>query len=275
MMVRKNKKFIAFCLLIGLVGFFYWMGRQEKTSQPTGQAQTTPLEHSIKHLALIMDGNRRWARKQGLEAWRGHEKGTEPVKVAVEFCLQQQIPYLTLYTFSLENFKRSPEELEHLFTIIKKGLLADDVQKLFEHGVKIRFVGDRSKFPADLIQTITDLEKKTANGTKLLVNILFCYGGQQEIAAAMQKIGEKIARNELKPEAITPELITQYIWMGDVPCPDLMIRTGGEQRLSNFLTWQCGYGELMFLDCYWPDITTEHLANAVKEFETRKRRFGK
>jgi undecaprenyl diphosphate synthase len=273
-MVRRQKQYIAIALLIGLVGFFYWMGRSDNHHQQAA-GQPEQVAHSIQHLGLIMDGNRRWARQHGFEAWHGHEKGTEPVKTAVQFCLDQHIPYLTLFAFALDNFKRSEDELQHLFAIIKKGLMDEELLKLTEHGVKIRFVGDRSRFPVDLIPVTTDLEQKTAGGTKLLVSILFCYSGKQEIAAAMQKIGEKIAKGELKPEAITPDVITEHTWMGNIPCPDLIIRTGGEQRLSNFLNWQCGYGELMFLDCYWPEITAEKLANTVREFEARQRRFGK
>lgn len=233
------------------------------------------LNHSIKHLGIIMDGNRRWAKKQGFKPWVGHERGVDPVKTTVEFCIEQNIPHLSLYAFSLENLNRSAEELDHLFTTIEKGLTNDEFQKVIKNGVKILFIGDRSRFPSRLMPTIQDLEQRTQTGTALTLNILFCYGGQQELTDTMQRLGKRIAEKTLKPEDITLELIQEHLWTHESPNPDLIIRTGGNQRLSNFLPWQSAYSELMFIDTYWPDITKEDLFTAVQKFANIQRNFGR
>lgn len=222
-----------------------------------------------------MDGNRRWAKKRSLIPWQGHKEGVEPVKRAVEFCVENDIPYLSLYAFSTENFKRSTEELNHLFGIIKEGLSDKDFNKLLSHGVKIKFIGERSLFPPDLIAKINETEQQTKNGDKLTLLILFCYGGRQELTASCREIARKVSAGHLKPEAITPELIEEHLWTAGIPSPDLVVRTGGEKRLSNFYPWQSTYSELLFLDKYWPDITKEDLAHIVRTFENRKRNFGK
>lgn len=233
------------------------------------------IVHSVKHLALIMDGNRRWARKQGLADWEGHQKGTEPVKTAVRFCVDQEIPHLSLYAFSIENFKRSEEELGHLFGIIKAGLSGEEFEELIQNGVRIRFIGERSLFPQDLRETIESLEAKTANGKKLNLNMLFCYGGRQEIASAAKQLVNDVLAKKLSVDEITPEQIQKRLWTAGTPDPDLVIRTGGEKRLSNFMPWQSTYSELLFIDKYWPEITYNDLADAVEYFANRTRRFGK
>lgn len=236
--------------------------------------QLKQLNHSMKHLALIMDGNRRWAQEQGLEPWVGHKKGTDTVKLSVEFCIEQNIPYLSLYAFSLENFKRSEQELKYLFDTVEAGITNEEFQQLTKHGVRVLFIGNRSLFPARLLKTIADIEAKTAHNKQLTLNLLFCYGGQQELTEAMRSIGRLIAAGQLEPTAITPELIEQHLWSGQMPYPDIIIRTGGKQRLSNFLPWQSTYSELLFLDKYWPAITKDDLLSAVQQFELTQRNFG-
>lgn len=231
-------------------------------------------KHTLQHLAIIMDGNRRWAKEQGMAAWRGHQKGTDPVKTAVEFCVEYKIPYLSLYAFSLENLKRSQEELDHLFNIIEDGLTNQEFEKLINNGVKVNIIGDPALFPERLKKTFHDIKEKTKNGTALTLNIMFCYGGQQELTASMKQLGTLIEAGKLKADAITPELIQKNLWTQDSPNPDLIIRTGGFKRLSNFMPWQSAYSELLFLDKYWPDMTTQDLHDALKNFTKIKRNFG-
>lgn len=280
-----KKTLFSLCLFIALaVPSAVWIARQRYfagNSVPaeehidTTKKKHKKIAHTIKHLALIMDGNRRWARKQGLADWEGHQKGTEPVKTAVRFCVDQEIPYLSLYAFSLENFKRSEEELGHLFGIIKAGLSGEEFEELLSKGVRVRFIGERSRFPQDLLDTVESIESKTSNGKKLTLNILFCYGGRQEIVAATKQLVKEVLAKKLSVDDIDLEQIQKHLWTADTPDPDLIIRTGGEKRLSNFMPWQSTYGELMFVDKYWPEITYDDLVNAVEYFANRTRRFGK
>lgn len=231
-------------------------------------------ERALNHLACIMDGNRRWAKKQGLAPWYGHKEGVEAVRKAVRFCIDKKIKYLSLYTFSLENFARAPEENNYLFDLMvqeaQKG-----VEEFKKNGVRLRFIGDRNLFPAHLRPLLDDVEHETAAMNTLHVNFLFCYGGRQEIAAAVKSIARKVKEEQLTEDEITPELIGQHLWMADVPDPDLIIRTGNVSRLSNFLLYEAAYSEIYILDCLWPDITSEHLQEAYDEFMNVKRNFGK
>jgi undecaprenyl diphosphate synthase len=227
----------------------------------------------LNHLACIMDGNRRWAQRQGKVPWYGHSQGIETVQKVIEFCLQKQIKYLSLYTFSLENFSRSAQENSFLF-----GLMLKEAQKgsatFKQHGIRLRFIGDRTLFPASLQPLLDNLEQETADCAVLIVNILFCYGGRQEITAAVKKIAQQVKNGDLQEDTITPELISSYLWTGHMPDPDLIIRTGGFSRLSNFLPYQSAYSEIQVLDCLWPDLTAAHLQNAYDSFMGCKRNFG-
>lgn len=227
----------------------------------------------IRHLALIMDGNRRWAIRNGLEKYLGHYHGVDAVKMAIDFCLAQKIQYLTLYTFSIENLKRPEIEKKYLFNLLINKA-KEELDNFIKQGVKIKFMGDRSLFPKDILQTSEDIESKTAHLNNIQVNILFCYGGQQEIVAGVKKIIDQIQSNQLKKEDITEEIISKNLWSENIPDPDLVIRTGGQQRLSNFMPFQSAYSELYFLDCLWPDIKLKHLEDAVNQFTNRKRNFG-
>lgn len=219
----------------------------------------------MQHLALIMDGNRRWAKQRGMPTWFGHKQGTQTVKMAMQFCIDQHIPYLSLYTFSLENFKRSAEEKEYLFSYISS--YAQEYIPMFqEKGVSIRCIGDTSLFPASLVSILRNLEEQTQKGTVLQCNLLFCYGGRQEILAACR------AMNALGD--FSEASFKKCLWLGDIPDPDLIIRTGGMKRLSNFLLFQAAYAELRFLDCFWPDLTYEELQNVVQETYHVARNIG-
>jgi undecaprenyl diphosphate synthase len=221
-----------------------------------------------------MDGNRRWAKQRGLAPWEGHRQGGKTIEQVVDFCLQKKIPYLSLYTFSLENLNRSPQELNFLFSMIvqETDALLDCALK---NNVRMTFVGERSRFPATIIPCFERIEQQTAAGDKLHVQFLFCYGGRQEICSSVKKIAQKIKNGELDPENITDQTITQHLWTCAVPEPDLIIRTGGAQRLSNFLLYQAAYAELYFTEQFWPAITHDDLEKAISYFHDCKRNFGK
>lgn len=230
-------------------------------------------QESMTHLACIMDGNRRWAKKRGMVPWYGHKEGVEAVRRVVQFCLEKNIPYLSLYTFSLENFKRSPEENSYLF-----GLMVQEAQKGCEefkkNGIRLKFIGDRSLFPPQLIPLLDNAEKDTAQNSKLTLIFLFCYGGRQEIFAAVKDIAGRVERGELKESDVTPEMLDKTLWTGNIPDPDLIIRTGGFSRLSNFLLYKAAYSEFYVLDCLWPDLTMAHLQEAYESYMKCKRNFG-
>jgi undecaprenyl diphosphate synthase len=227
----------------------------------------------IKHLALVMDGNRRWAQGKGLAPWLGHSNGVDAVKRSVEFCIEKKIPYLSLYVFSLENLRRSPQEVNFLFDlIVSEGeRWLDD---LIKQGIRVRFIGDRSLFPTHLLPTINKLEQTTSHLTTLEVLLLFCYGGQQEILNGIKHIARNLKQGLISEEDITDEVVRSVLWANKIPDPDLIIRAGGRQRLSNFLLYQAAYSELYFLDCLWPDIQKADLENAVYKFEQVQRNFG-
>ena len=221
-----------------------------------------------------MDGNRRWAKKRGLFPWDGHREGVTTAQRTVDYCLAKNIPYLTLYTFSVENLKRSLEEKSFLFDLIARFVTDILLVDYRDRGVCVKFIGDRSLFPERLRGVFERVERETAQGTVLTVHLLFCYGGQQEIVAAARELAERVARGELSPEAITQDLFAAILWTGSVPAPDLVIRTGGNQRLSNFLSYQSAYSELYFSDTLWPDVDEAFLDTALSYFESSKRNFG-
>lgn len=231
----------------------------------------------IKHMALVMDGNRRWARAQGLLPMRGHSEGVKTARKVVEFCLKKGISHVSLYTFSIENFKRAAEEKSFLFNLLAKELLDEGtVGELSKKGVRVRFVGDRSLFP-ELLRTHCDkVEKETAQNDKLTVNLLFCYGGRQEMVFSAKNIARKVQEGKLKADEVTEETVAQNMWTNGSPDPDVVVRTGAAKRLSNFLLFQAAYSELYFLDCMWPAVTEEDLEGVYQDFTTkRQRRFGK
>ena len=220
-----------------------------------------------------MDGNRRWAKKRGLLPWYGHREGVEAVRTVVKFCLDYKIQYLSLYTFSLENFKRPEIEKKYLFSYLAKET-EKELPNFIKNGVKVRFVGDRSQFPESLKATYDCMEKETAHCKNLILNLLFCYGGQQELVAGIKDIVRDVQIGKISADQLTETQLNQYLWLGDIPAPDLIIRTGGAQRLSNFLLYQAAYSELCFLDCMWPELSVEHLEKVVSSFTNCKRNFG-
>lgn len=228
----------------------------------------------LRHLACVMDGNRRWAKQRGLLPWDGHREGLNAAQKTVDYCLKENIPYLTLYTFSIENLKRSVEEKGFLFDLIARFVTDIMLTEYRNKGVCVKFIGDRALFPEQLRSLIERVEHETVGNTTLTVHLLFCYGGQQEIIAAARALADKVACGELAPTAITQELFVENLWTGSAPAPDLIIRTGGNHRLSNFLCYQAAYSELYFSTAFWPDVDEAFLDEALSYFESSKRNFG-
>lgn len=228
----------------------------------------------IKHLACIMDGNRRWAKSQGWLPWFGHKEGVEAAKRAVEFCIERGIPYLSLYAFSTENFKRPEQEISYLFNIVFKEVIQALTPLCVKHEIRVRFVGDRSLFPEKLKPAIEAIEEQTKEYARLTLNVLFCYGAQQEMVSGVKNIVAAVQAGKIALDDISETTITQNLWMNGTPPPDMILRTGGVKRLSNFLLYQAAYSEFYFLDCMWPEIQKEDFAKAVSYFEECKRNFG-
>lgn len=231
------------------------------------------MKPAIQHLACIMDGNRRWARKCGRMPSYGHKEGVETVKRVIQFCFDNQISYLSLYTFSIENFKRSPEEVGYLFQLLAQSV-QEGLPEFLQRGIRIRFVGDRSLFPAELMRVCADVEEKTAMMNTLTLNFLFCYGSQQEIISGVKAIIAQIKKGLLNEQDITCESFNDFLWTNGIPAPDLIIRTGGVKRLSNFMLYQSAYSEFYFLDCLWPELSTHDLQQAVNFFNNCQRNVG-
>jgi undecaprenyl diphosphate synthase len=224
----------------------------------------------ITHLACVMDGNRRWAKAQGQLPWFGHRAGAQTVRVAVDFCLQYQIPYLSLYTFSLENFNRSEHERSYLFDLVMQQA-ESYAPEFIAQGIKIRFIGNLSLFPESVRQVCARVEQQTAQGEKLQVNFLFGYGARQEIFAAAQALAQKIAAGAV----VTQADFEQNLWTAGIPDPDLIVRTGGVQRLSNFLLYQGAYTEVRFLDTLWPDLSADQLYDSVISAVQAQKNLGR
>ncbi len=228
----------------------------------------------ITHLACIMDGNRRWAQERGMLPWLGNKMGVEGAKRAILYCLKREIPYLSLYTFSIENLQRGSKEKEFMFSQLPK-LMVNFGDELARAGVRARFIGDKKLFPESIQLFIHDVESKTKDCSKLFLQLLFCYGSHQEIVAAVQDIAQDAIEKKILPKSVTKEVFEKYMWTKGVPFPDLIIRTGKQKRLSNFLLFQAAYAELYFLDIFWPEITEIDFERICAEFENTKRNFGK
>lgn len=221
-----------------------------------------------------MDGNRRWAAQQGFGSWFGHKKGLDAVQRVIDFCLEKNIKYLSLYTFSIENLQRPGDEQKYLFEVLAQEAL-QDLETFKRKNVCIKFVGNRALFPASIVPVCETVEQETFSGAALQVNFLLCYGGQQEIVDAAKRLAIEVAQDKLSSEDVTTDLFKTYLWTSSIPSPDLIIRTGGQQRLSNFLLFQCAYSELYFLDCLWPDISSMQLESALTYFDKCRKNFGK
>ena len=226
-----------------------------------------------RHVAIIMDGNGRWAKARGLPRTAGHRHGVEAVRRTVKAAVADGIRYLTLYGFSSENWNRPASEVRELMDLLRH-YLSSEIAELHEQGVRLRFIGDRTRLPADIIARIDAAERRTAGNTVLTLVIALSYGSRDEILAAARRMAVRAAQGDLDPDAIGQEEFSRHLLTSDIPDPDLVIRTSGEQRLSNFLLWQSAYAELVFTKCLWPDFDAETLRGAVSEYYERERRFG-
>jgi undecaprenyl diphosphate synthase len=225
------------------------------------------------HVAIIMDGNGRWAKARGLPRSAGHQRGAESVRRAVEGARELGIGYLTLYAFSSENWKRPAAEVDDLMGLLRL-YLRRELAELDRNQVRVRFIGERQRVPPDIVSLIEEAEARTAGNRGLTLVIALNYGSQAEIVRAAQALAREAAAGRLLPQDIDETLFRHHLQTADMPDPDVVIRTSGEQRLSNFLLWQAAYAELVFLDILWPDFGKQDLKAAVEEFHRRERRYG-
>jgi len=226
-----------------------------------------------KHVAIIMDGNGRWAQKKGSARIVGHKAGVETVRSVIQTCVEKGIEVVTLFAFSSENWRRPEKEVSLLMSLFLMALQRE-VKKLHKNDVQLRIIGDVSAFDKKIQDQIIKAEALTKDNKTLVLNIAANYGGQWDITQAVKSIAKKVEAGEIKSEEITPELISQNLSMSDLPEPDLFIRTGGEERISNFLIWQLAYSELYFTDTLWPDFDRKEFELALESFSGRQRRFG-
>jgi len=231
-----------------------------------------------EHIAIILDGNRRWASGRQLNPWVGHHYGAEKVEDLLRWCLNLDVKSITLYSFSTENFRRLPQEVDEIMQIAElklRKLLKDE--NIHKHRVRVKVIGRLNLLPKHLQEIVRQVEEVTKDYNDHFLNVALAYGGREEIVDAARKIAQKVERGELTPKGINEHLFERHLYTAHLPKqdPDLIIRTSGEERLSGFLIWQCAYSELCFLDIYWPDFRKIDLLRAVRTYQRRKRRFGK
>ncbi len=226
-----------------------------------------------RHVAMIMDGNGRWARERGLSRLEGHRAGAETVRRMVEACAQLKIPYLTLYAFSTENWQRPKAEVAALMQLLQS-FLTKRLPDLRKHKIRLNAIGELERLPPRVLEALTKAMEATRDGTGGTLTLALSYGSRLEIVAAARALARKVQAGELAPEAITEELLSAHLYTADLPDPDLIIRTSGELRLSNFLLWQASYAELWVTPTCWPDFSADEFRGAIAEFNRRQRRFG-
>ncbi len=236
-------------------------------------AGVTTLRPPPRHVAIIMDGNGRWAKARGLPRAMGHKEGVEALRRTVEASRDLGITHLSVYAFSTENWSRPQAEIDALFDLLRL-FVKRDLARLHKDGVRIRIVGSREGLSDDILSLIDGAVELTKENTRLNLNIAFNYGGRGEIVAAVREIARRVEAGQLKADEIDEALISRLMWTADSPDPDLVIRTSGELRLSNFLLWSGAYAELMFMDLWWPDFNRDSLEKAIDAFRRRDRRFG-
>ncbi|OGZ17922.1 MAG: di-trans,poly-cis-decaprenylcistransferase [Candidatus Nealsonbacteria bacterium RBG_13_36_15] len=224
------------------------------------------------HLAIIIDGNRRWAEKKGLPVFEGHRQGLKKVKKIAEWCKERGVKILTLFAFSTENWSRPKAEVNHLMRLLGEAFAKSNIEQANKKGIKIQIIGQRQRLPKYLQKIVEKAESLTKNNKAGVLNIALSYGGRAEITDAMRRM---MKGNPRPPKRISEKLVEKHLWTANLPSPDLIIRTGGEHRLSNFLLWQAAYSELYFSKKYWPDFTERDLDKAFETYVIRQRRFGK
>ncbi|HEX4044489.1 MAG TPA: isoprenyl transferase [Gammaproteobacteria bacterium] len=236
-------------------------------------ASPPPLSRLPRHIAIIMDGNGRWAKQRFLPRLAGHKAGVEAARLVVKQCVKQQIAVLTLFAFSSENWRRPPEEIDHLMGLFLTGL-EREAKMLHDNQIQLRFIGSRTRLSDELCKKIQEAEKLTHANTGMVLQIAVDYGGQWDIYQAMRQLAQEVEEGKLSSSAVTPELIASKLSFADLPDPDLFIRTSGEIRISNFILWQLAYAELYFTDTFWPDFNEIEFEKALTYFAGRDRRYG-
>ncbi|MEO0466634.1 MAG: isoprenyl transferase [Pseudomonadota bacterium] len=241
-------------------------------------AAADPAAHSggegvPAHVAIIMDGNGRWAKARGLPRGAGHERGVEALRRTVEAAGDLGIRYLTVFSFSTENWRRPATEVNALFGLLR-AYIRRDLARLKHDGVRVRIVGNRETLPSDILELVARAERETALNTNFHLTVAFNYGAREELVRAIQSLADQVASGRLMAQQIDESSISAVLDTHELPDPDLLIRTSGECRISNFLLWQCAYSELIFMDVLWPDFDAHHLRTAVEEFAGRERRYG-
>lgn len=226
-----------------------------------------------KHVAIIMDGNGRWAKQRGKERYEGHLMGVESVRAVTRAAIRNGVEWLTLYAFSTENWGRPQAEVDAIMELFCRSVV-NEGKELAEQGVRVVILGERTRFSQEVLQMIERIESVTASGHRLTLVLAFNYSSRREIVLAAQSLAQRVASGELKAEDITEESFAQSLMTSDIPDPDLIIRTSGECRLSNFLLWQASYSEFYFPEVLWPDFTEEEFDKALEEFAHRERRYG-
>lgn len=250
------------------------MRKTESTADSRIQEELKKSGEIPAHIAIIMDGNGRWARQRGLPRAAGHRTGIESVRDIVRACAQLGIRYLTLYTFSTENWKRPKDEVSTLMRLLLRSL-KNEADELNQNDIKLNIIGNSNSFPSVVQNGIREATEKTKNNKTMMLNLALSYSGRWELIEAVKKIVDYAARGEIKKEDIDESLFSQFLTTKDIPDPDLLIRTSGEFRVSNFLLWQIAYTEFFITNVYWPDFRRKHLYEAIRSFQSRERRFGK
>jgi undecaprenyl diphosphate synthase len=254
------------------------LAKTDSEAKSAARAEQKPLANSdqlpLKHVAIIMDGNRRWADQRGLARLLGHKEGVKVLKQLVRHVGALDLKYLTVYAFSSENWQRSKEEVNYLFELFAN-VLRDEIAELDENRVRLNFIGDLSQVPTKLRHKIESSIAKTRDNTGLSLQVAINYGSRLEICEATKKIAADVLAGKLRPDEINEQVINSYLYTRDIPDPELLIRTGGEMRLSNYLLWQAAYTELYVTDVPWPEFTAAEFDKAIIEFTNRNRRYGR
>jgi len=243
-------------------------------SSPSGGGPSEPdVSQLPAHVAIIMDGNGRWAKKRLLNRVKGHEKGSEAVRTVVRTCRELGIRYLTLYAFSTENWQRPQAEVEALMALLRRFLQAEK-DEMLANNIRLRMIGQLDRLPPKVRESLQDTMTATQDRTGMDLILALSYGARAEIVAMVQAVAQKVRRGLIEPESISAELVADHLYTRDIPDPDLLIRTSGEMRISNFLLWQIAYAEIFVTPTLWPDFGREELLQILKDFQGRERRFG-
>ena len=232
------------------------------------------MSNELKHIAIIMDGNGRWAKKRNLPRSAGHKKGAETLQEIVKGASEMGIKYMTVYAFSTENWKRDKEEVDYLMNLLRQ-YLKNELEEINKQGGRILFIGEKDMLDSDIVAQMDNIESKTANNDKFTFIVALSYGSRAEILSAVKKISSLVARGDMTVTDIDENSFSSMLYTRNIPDPDLVIRTSGEQRISNYLLWQIAYSELFFTKTLWPDFTVAELKEIINDFNSRERRYGK